>query len=104
MARQKREKEKLLGQYEKIALEFLDSGDEKWLYQASLLSKRFVEMRLDPEEVVQMHFAHLESIMDRCDCTEHRKLTQRLSVLLTEVMTVYNLCSRPEQQARSELQ
>jgi signal transduction histidine kinase len=71
--------------------DFVRSGSERALYEASLLSRTFVEQGIGPEEIVALHVEALQSAtVELSDREQTRAATSGLQFLL-EVMITYGV-------------
>jgi signal transduction histidine kinase len=80
-----------IGEYADVLREFIRSGSERALYQASLLSRSFVEDGVGPEEIVALHVEALQAVTASLSYREQaRAATDGLQFLL-EVMITYGV-------------
>ena len=54
--------EKLKARYKEILEAYLQHSDEEELYKTSLLSKELINNRVDPDEIIAMHFEILNQV------------------------------------------
>ena len=92
--------EELGRRYRDIAIAYLEHESEAELYEISVLSKRFIELDMGPEEPLQLHLEILDEILTRYPMSEHREIQRRLSSFLLETIMVY---SQRHQEIRSVL-
>lgn len=83
-------KKKLLDDYRRITLRYLEQEQEALLYDVSLLSKKFIEAEIGPDELIQYHFKVVNEILDQHDISKYREITLRLSHILLESIMVYS--------------
>ena len=80
-----------VGEYAAVLADYLNEGGESALYRASLLSRRFVETKTGPDEIVALH---VEALQQATDGLAPRRMlmaaTDALQFLL-EVMIAYGV-------------
>jgi sigma-B regulation protein RsbU (phosphoserine phosphatase) len=84
-------------QYKKILAGFLNKNDEESLYQAQQLSRKLLESKTSPEEIISLHYDALQRVFP--DLTED--LRHSFEFLL-EVMMGYGLAYREHQSLRHQ--
>jgi len=97
-------KQSLLEEYEQLTLRYLYKQEESLLYEASILSKKFVEAEIGPDELIQHHFKLLEGILDKVQSTQHKEVTSRLADMLLESTMVYSQSHQEVRRLLAELQ
>lgn len=77
--------------YETILTEFLKVQSEKALYEASLLSKNFIEQGLGPEEIVALHSDTMARLLQGVSYIEQARLMALSLQFLLETMITYGI-------------
>ncbi|MGH2387359.1 MAG: ATP-binding protein [Chloroflexota bacterium] len=71
--------------------DFLHTGSEEALYRASLLSSRFVNHGLGPEEIVAVHSEELERVAQQAPLRDRARIYANSLQFLLEVMIAYGV-------------
>jgi len=77
--------------YDQVLAEYVRSGSEAALYQASLLSQSCIESGLGPEDIVALHFESLEKVLGSRRPLERVRLLGDAQQFLLEVMIAYGV-------------
>jgi signal transduction histidine kinase len=72
----------------------LKTQREAALYEASLLSQIFVDMRAGPDEIVALHFESLDQLLRGLSYREHSRAVTDAHQFLLEVMIAYGVTYR----------
>jgi C4-dicarboxylate-specific signal transduction histidine kinase len=75
--------------YYRLVQEFVSGGSEDHLYQASLLAREAIQAGLGPQDVVEVHSAVLERLLEAQPPADLPGFFGRASSLLLEMMVVY---------------
>ncbi|QQZ09157.1 PP2C family protein-serine/threonine phosphatase [Heyndrickxia vini] len=85
--------------YKEIIRSYLDNQDEQVLYQAQKLSRKSIEHRISPEEIINWH----RTVMLEVEPNQSSSLLKSFDVLL-ELMMGYGLAYREHQSLRFQQQ
>jgi signal transduction histidine kinase len=77
--------------YDQVLAEYVSSGSEAALYQASLLSQSCIVSGLGPEDIVALHFESLEKVLTERRPLERVRLVGDAQQFLLEVMIAYGV-------------
>jgi signal transduction histidine kinase len=77
--------------YDQVLAEYVSSGSEAALYQASLLSQSCIESGLGPEDIVALHFESLDKVLAERRPLERVRLVGDAQQFLLEVMIAYGV-------------
>jgi signal transduction histidine kinase len=77
--------------YDQVLAEYVHSGSEAALYQASLLSQSCIVSGLGPEDIVALHFDSLEKVLAQRRPLERVRLVSDAQQFLLEVMIAYGV-------------
>lgn len=77
--------------YETTLAEFLKVQSERALYDASLLSKEFIEQGIGPEEIVALHTESLEHLLPSVSAIERARIMGLSLQFLLEIMISYGI-------------
>src|SRR5215204_877827 len=77
--------------YDQVLAEYVSSGSEAALYQASLLSQSCIVSGLGPEDIVALHFESLEKVLGQRRPLERVRLVGDAQQFLLEVMIAYGV-------------
>jgi signal transduction histidine kinase len=81
----------LASTYQDILGDFLKTQSEESLYHASMLSKRFVEQGIGPEEIVALHSEAIEELLKGVPFMERVRVMGNSLQFLLEVMITYGV-------------
>ncbi|MCW3135505.1 MAG: ATP-binding protein [Canidatus Methanoxibalbensis ujae] len=93
----------IMESYRNLINEFCESRDERVLYRASLLSKELMRRKVDPDEIVGMHFEVLKSITEGLPPGEILHTYYIASEVLLELMMQYAAAYRKYIAVKEEL-
>lgn len=77
--------------YGVVLQEFLHVQSERALYEASLLSKQFVEQGVGPEEIVALHSESVEEATKNLPAFERARIVSSSFQFLLEIMITYGV-------------
>ena len=77
--------------YALVLQEFLHVQSERALYEASLLSKQFVEQGVGPEEIVALHSESVEEATKELPAFERARIVSSSFQFLLEIMITYGV-------------
>src|SRR4051794_36977473 len=77
--------------YDRVLAEYLHSGSEESLYQASLLSQACIESGLGPEDIIALHFESLDKVLSHRTPLERARANSEAQQFLLEVMIAYGV-------------
>src|SRR4051794_31808946 len=77
--------------YDRVLAEYLHSGSEESLYQASLLSQACIESGLGPEDIIALHFESLDKVLGSRSPLERARANSDAQQFLLEVMIAYGV-------------
>ncbi|HBY93700.1 MAG: HAMP domain-containing histidine kinase [Ardenticatenaceae bacterium] len=81
----------LSSDYQTTLGEFLKAQSERALYEASLLSKEFIEQGVGPEEIVALHTETLERLLPGVPVMERARIMGLSLQFLLEIMISYGI-------------
>ena len=74
-------------QYREILETYRKCYDERVLYRASLLSKELMRRKVDPNEIIGMHFEILEEITKK---TSHKSINSLLCEIVPQFLPSFS--------------
>jgi len=86
--------EKLKARYKEILEAYLQHSDEEELYKTSLLSKELINNRVDPDEIIAMHFEILNQVTKNLPREKMYRIYNNASTMLLELMMSYAVAYR----------
>ena len=86
--------EKLRARYKEILEAYLQHNDEEELYKTSLLSKELINNRVDPDEIIAMHFEILNQAIKNLPLEKMYRIYNNASTVLLELMMSYAVAYR----------
>ncbi len=90
------EKDLIVKKYKKILSDYLEINDEQSLYKGQQFSRKAIEQKISPEEIISLHNTVMEDLFPDLDENMARSLE-----FLLEVMINYGFAYREHQSLRS---